>query len=99
MSKTFDELYNSVLKETMTTNTQPTSSAPASNQPAQQNQQTNQQQPQNQNNQAYQKTPTPNTPASQQTNDNDLMKVLQQKLQDQQFKQQLLQMLNSPTKR
>jgi len=109
MSKTFDKLYNSVLRETMGTNV-PVGSAANSNQPQpgqppqppqpQQAQTPQPGQPQTaQNNQQYQKTPTPNSTAPQPANDNDLMKALQQKMQDQQFKQQLLQMLNAPAKR
>lgn len=79
--KTFDELCASYLGE----NVPPTPAAPklvttpSPNQPAQPGQPTNNNQ-QNQNNS--------------QINDDELMKLLQQKLQDEKFKQQLAQMLN-----
>jgi hypothetical protein len=93
MGKIFDNLYNDILKETATT-TQPSSAAQAPQNP----QNPQQQQQPNQNNQAYQKTPTPNITSPQQNNNADLLKIVQQKMQDGQdkeFNQQLLQMLQN----
>lgn len=86
MTKTFNELCENIMAKTQPT--QP-------NQPAQNTTQTNQQTPQ----------PTPSASAAPQQNnqqnnqqnpinDDELFKVLQQKLNDQKFKDALLKMLN-----
>lgn len=90
MKKSFDQMCAEILGEILNTTTPGASAANTQQQP-QQNQ--NQQQPQ-QNQQQYQKTPTPNAP--QQQGDDELLNALQQKMQDEKFKQQLLQMLKTP---
>jgi hypothetical protein len=91
MTKTFDEICSNILKE-MITNTADLSTSP---QAQQMGAQTNQQTPnQNQStSQQYQKTPTPQQSPSANKENEELVKLLQQKMQDEKFKQQLLQML------
>ena len=90
MKKSFDQVCAEILGEILNTTT-PAASAVNPQQPNQ----PNQQQPNQPNQQQYQKTPTPNNPQQQQGND-ELMKMLQQKMQDEKFKQQLMQMLKTP---
>jgi len=81
MKKTFDDLIKEIVGENIMAST------PQPTQPGTQTyQKTSSAQP-------VQKTnPAPN--ANQQQGDEELLKVLQQKLQDEKFKQQLMQLLN-----
>ena len=86
MKKTFDQICADILGETLQPNTQNNA---------------NQQPPAGQQNQQqYQKTPPIAPKQTGQQIDDELMKLLQQKMQDkakgEEFKQQLMQMLKQP---